>query len=89
MRQATSLGWLRSFAGSKPAARALAAAASAARDTGENAAGDRRPSASRKLCLHESQSAFQSSAKVYACQATNGICQMLCLLQRFSWRHFA
>lgn len=52
IRQATSLGWSRRVAGSKPAARALAAAASAARETGENAAGDRRPSASRKLCLH-------------------------------------
>ena len=61
MRQATSLGWSRSFAGSKPAARALAAAASAARETGENAAGDRRPSASRKLCLHDCQGPSMSS----------------------------
>ena len=48
----------------RPAACTCAMAASAMRDTGENAAGDSRPSDSLRLCLHAS-----SPRRSHACFA--------------------
>ena len=68
-RQATGRGQPCSCTDDSPAACRLVAAASAARDTGEKAAGDRRPSGMRRDCLHAQDWCQGSPKELLLCRA--------------------